>query len=536
MADIRVEPADRDAVLQATIAHHPGAFIGAVGPTGFFVDLPEELRATGLRPIVGPTSALALALPEDHRVIIDGWQRLLSEGGATVRFRPRSRADRPAWLHMIDVSHRYGVVVVVITDLDGVTVLEHEDIRPRLVTVRKDQAAVIIQADPQIHRVLGWSAGELTGRRSLELVHPDDHQRAIAAWMDLLSIPAGEARRVRLRHLHRDGHVIWFEITNHSLLHGAEPCVLAEMLDITEEMAAEEALRASEQLLRRLTEALPMSVIQIDAHRKVVYQNARGARMVGTVVGEELGERQLATVIPGDRVAVDQALDRVLREGGDADIEYGYRDPSLGLRRASAKARTLTTADGRVAGAVLCLADVTEDVRLREELRRRATLDALTGCRNRAATLAALGEALAGARWGTAAVFVDLNDFKLVNDRFGHAAGDRVLVHVARILQTVAGDAAVVGRLGGDEFVVVCADVAGPEDAHCLAAAFGTALESTPIDLGGPVLRVRASIGTAWTGPGGLPADALIAQADKKMYEAKHGLHPVPRPRPTVFP
>ncbi|MFI5912368.1 diguanylate cyclase [Dactylosporangium sp. NPDC051541] len=536
MADTRVEPADRDAVLQATIAHHPGAFIGAVGPTGLFVNLPEELRATGLRPIAGPASALGLALPADHAEIIEAWHRLLAEGGATCRFRPRSAADRPAWMHMIDVTHRYGVIVLIITDLDGVTVLEHEDIRPRLVTMRKDQAAVVIEADPQIHRVLGWSAGELAGRRSLELVHPDDHQRAIAAWMDLLGVPPGEARRIRLRHLHRDGHVVWFEITNHNLLHGADPCVLAEMLDITDEMAAEEALRASEQLLRRLTEALPMSVIQIDADRTVVYQNARGGHMVGTVVGEVLGEAQLATVIPGDRAAVDAALSGVLRDGVDADIEYGYRDPQLGLRRASAKARALTTADGRVAGAVICLADVTDDVRLREELRRRATLDDLTGCRNRSATLAVLGDALASARRGTAAVFVDLNDFKLVNDRYGHAAGDRVLVHVARVLRAAVGDEAVVGRLGGDEFVVVCADVPRSEDALALAAVFGTALETAPLELGGSVLHVRASIGTAWTAPGGLDADALIAQADKKMYEAKHGLHPVPRQRPTVFP
>nr|BFE61179.1 hypothetical protein GCM10020063_057050 [Dactylosporangium thailandense] len=536
MAETRVDPADRDAVLEATIAQHPGAFIGAVGPTGLFVDLPEELRDAGLRPIDGPASALGLALPEDHTAIIDAWHRLLGEGVANCRFRPRSQPDRPARLHLIDVSHRYDVIVLILTDLDGVSVLEHEEIRPRLVTMRKDPTAVILDADPQIHRVLGWSAAELAGRRSLDLVHPDDHQRAIAGWMDLLAAPAGEARRIRLRHLHRDGRVIWFEITNHSLLHGAEPCVLAEMLDITDEMAAEEALRASEQLLRRLTEALPMSVVQIDARRRVVYQNARGARMVGTEVGGELGAAALDPVVPADRPMVGAALVRVLRDGTDADIEYGYRDPRLGLRRASAKARALTTADGRVAGAVICLADVTEEVRLREELQRRAAFDELTGCRNRAATLTALSEALATAEHGTAAVFVDLNDFKLVNDRYGHAAGDRMLAHVAHVLRGAVRDVDVVGRLGGDEFVVVCRDVPRLEQAQDIALALGAALESAPLDMRGAILRPRASIGVAWTRPGGLDADALIAHADKKMYEAKHGLHPLPRFRPTVFP
>ncbi|MGI5239439.1 diguanylate cyclase [Dactylosporangium sp. CA-139066] len=529
----RVEPAGRDAVLEATLAQHPGAFIGAVAANGLFVELPAELRERGLRPIEGPSSALGLALVEDHTTIVEAWHRLLAEGVANCRFQPRARPGHAARLHLIDVTHRHGVVVVVITGLaDEVTVLDHEAIRPRLVTVRKDQVAVIIDADPQIHRVLGWTAQELAGRRSLDLVHPDDQQRAIAGWMDLLAAPSGEARRIRLRHLHRDGRIIWFEITNHSLLGDAEaPCVVAEMLDITDEMAAEEALRASEQLLRRLTEALPMSVVQIDAHRRVVYQNARGGRMIGTAAGGELGEAQLAAVVPGDRPMVDAALDRVLRDGEDADVEYGYRDPHQGLRRANAKVRALTTAEGQVAGAVICVADVTEDVRMREELQRRATYDELTGCRNRAATLTALSDALAEATRGTAVVFVDLNDFKLVNDRFGHAAGDRVLGHVAQALRAAVRDGDVVGRLGGDEFVVVCRDVPRLEHAGRIAASLGEALERAALDIAGEQLRPKASIGVAWTRAGGLDADALIAHADSKMYEAKRVTVPARRRR-----
>jgi diguanylate cyclase (GGDEF)-like protein/PAS domain S-box-containing protein len=417
MAETGTAPAERDAVFEAIIAHHPGAFIGAAADTGLFTEIPEELRATGLRPIEGPSSALGFALPEDQAVIIEAWHRLRAQGVSNCRFRTRAESTGPAGLHMVDLTHRLGVIAIVITGLDDeVSELAHEEIRPRLVTVRKDQAAVIIDADPQIHRVLGWSAEELAGRRSIDLVHPDDHQRAIAGWMDLLAVPQGEARRIRLRHLHRDGQVIWFEITNHNLLRGTDPCVLAEMLDITDEMAAEEALRASEQLLRR-----------------------------------------------------------------------------------------------------------------------RATFDELTGCRNRAATLTALSETLDGADRGTAAVFVDLNDFKLVNDRFGHAAGDLVLAHVAHVLRFAVRDGDLVGRLGGDEFVVVCRDVPRLEQAQNLAAGLGAALEAAPLEVDGHVLRTRASIGVAWTRPGGLDADALIAHADKKMYEAK-GLQPVPRLRPTVFP
>jgi len=115
--------------------------------------------------------------------------------------------------------------------------------------------------------LLGWTPAELSGRRSLDLVHPDDHERAIASWMDMLSTPPGAARRVRLRHLHKNGQAVWFEITNHNHLADADrPGVIAEMLDISDEMAAQEAVRAAEQLMRRLTETLPLGILQIDAH------------------------------------------------------------------------------------------------------------------------------------------------------------------------------------------------------------------------------------------------------------------------------
>jgi PAS domain S-box-containing protein len=105
--------------------------------------------------------------------------------------------------------------------------------------------------------ILGWSREEMVGHRSLEVIHPEDRPRAVANWMDTRSAP-GAGRRVRLRHLHRNGSWQWFEFTNHNLLgdpkHG---CVVAEMVDISDEMAALEALRANERLLRRLAETLP---------------------------------------------------------------------------------------------------------------------------------------------------------------------------------------------------------------------------------------------------------------------------------------
>lgn len=522
----------RDAVFAALLAEHPDAFVSAVTVQGLSAPLPAELRDTGMRPLEGPASPLGLVAGDDHPAVVDAWHRALADGAASCAFHPRATPSATARMHIIDTTHRFGLYTCCITGLESQPdALGVAPVRPRLVTVRKDQTAVITAADPGIVRLLGWTAEELVGRRAIDLVHPDDHQRAIASWMDLLTVPSGEARRVRLRHLHRDGHAIWFEITNHSFLGRPDhPHVLGEMLDITDEMAAEEALRASEQLLRRLTEALPMSIVQIDAARRIVYQNARLANTIGTAEGDLLSDAHLAAgVIPGDLPMVTAALDGVLRDGTDVDLEYGFRHPDTGLRRIDAKVRALATPHGQVAGAIICLMDVTDAVRMREELHRQATYDALTGCRSRAATLTFLQESLLtpATNRGVAVVFVDLNEFKAVNDRHGHAAGDRLLTHVAALLRAGVRDGDVVGRFGGDEFVVVCRDVAGQPQARRIAETLATTLAADTAALrfdtdAGPVqILPRASIGVSWARPGTVDADPLIARADAAMYAAK---------------
>ncbi|GAA3953497.1 sensor domain-containing diguanylate cyclase [Actinoplanes auranticolor] len=521
-----MDPASRDEVFAGLLRHQPDAFVGAVSPMGLCVPLPAGLDVGGLRPIVGAQSALALVVPEDQMIAVDAWQRALGQGVASCLVHPVAAPAEVVRLHLLDLTHRHGVFLIFLTGLashpEGQS-LEHEPIRPRLVTVHKDQVALITSADPEIALVLGWTADELTGTRALDLVHPDDHQRAIASWMDMLGSPQGEARRVRLRHVHRDGHPIWFEITNINLLADpAQPRVVAEMLDISDEMAAQEALRAGEKLMRRLTETIPMGVVQIDAARRIVYQNERAARAIGAARGDVLGDDHLNPILPGDRPDVDAAIAAVLDTGADIDVEYGHHD-GRGLRRVRANLRSLTAESGVVTGAIICLTDVTEDVQLRDELKQRASFDALTGCHNRAATLSALGAALAGPgrTRGTAVIFIDLNDFKQVNDRYGHAAGDQLLTHVANRLRGAVRDGDVVGRFGGDEFVVICADVASAGRACRIGESLLSALAGGGLEVAGEHLLPQASIGVAWGDSATCAPDALIARADTAMYAAK---------------
>ncbi len=208
--------------------------------------------------------------------------------------------------------------------------------------------------------------------------------------------------------------------------------------------------------------------------------------------------------------------------GDDVDVEVRFTvDSRPGERLCQIALRPLTDANGAVTGAIACVTDTTESSTLRSELERRATTDALTGCRARAATIDSLEHALADNGYGTAVVFIDLDRFKQVNDQLGHRAGDDLLKVLAERLNHTARTIDCVGRVGGDEFVVVCPGVGSETRAREIADRFATALKG-PVTIGDLVIEPTASVGVAFAPPGSTTnADELIAQADTAMYQSK---------------
>ena len=134
-----------------------------------------------------------------------------------------------------------------------------------------------------------------------------------------------------------------------------------------------------------------------------------------------------------------------------------------------------------------------------------------------------------------AVLYVDLDNFKTVNDTLGHARGDRLLVLVAERLLTAVRGSDTVARLGGDEFALLLEDLTSA-DAALVVAERALSLMTKPFELHGQSVSVGASIGIALRSKGGLPADALINEADAAMYEAKRsGKGRVVRSAPVSF-
>ena len=512
--------------LHRLLAAHPTAPVTGIDPDGMFQGLPAHFPM-GAHPLIeGAHTALELLVPEDALAAVLNFERTVRDGMSSTICRLVEPPHETIDICAIDATSTYGSYVGIILPAaqdQELPLVQEVLFSPRVARLRKDRFAYVTDIEESVTRMLGWDHDDIVGRRTIEFVHPDDRDRVIEGWMLLLgTVDAPQTQR--FRHLRRDGSYVWLEVTNHNRL-GSDLSgeVLTDVVDITEEMAAAEALRAREQLLHRLTQALPSGVLQVDADRMIVFTNDRLHQILATPRAPTIG-LQLRTVVPEDRPFIEAVLEAVLRNGEDQDVEVRLRvreDELLRLCRLTLRA--LTDDLGVVTGAIIAVDDVTDSALMQLELHDRATHDALTGCYNRASAMAALDDALlrhTGVGEGTAVVFVDLDHFKPINDRHGHAAGDEVLRAVAERLRSQLRTEDLVGRLGGDEFLMVCPQIADRDEAMGLAQRITSQLEVAVEVLGGMV-DVRASIGVTWSNAMGLNSASLVAEADAAMYESK---------------
>jgi diguanylate cyclase (GGDEF)-like protein len=404
------------------------------------------------------------------------------------------------------------------------------------VQMTRSGVGVISWVDGSVYDLLGWRPDQMVGLSSTKFIHPDDQAPAIAAWVKMIDSPDG-AGIWRGRYQSAWGTWVWVETVNQFDASGG-PIVQTTMTGVTaEHLSIEERLYARGQLLSRLSEALPVGVFQVNLTGQVTFTNDRLHAIAGAGLRPTISE-QLSSIVEEDRALFETALAAALADRPVEDLELRLRLPAEGTIGTKGTAgttapapgeervcllglRTLTDSTGVVSGAVGCLSDVTESAQLRRELEIRASVDALTLCLNRAATLELVGRTVASPdpSGGNAVVFIDLDRFKSVNDALGHAAGDLLLVEVAERLRGVLREGDHVGRIGGDEFLVVCPEVDSGEQAREIAERIALTLTAS-VDVGPHTVAMRASVGVAWTTES-LEADTLIAWADSAMYQSK---------------
>ncbi|MEE1822742.1 EAL domain-containing protein [Streptomyces sp. BE20] len=304
----------------------------------------------------------------------------------------------------------------------------------------------------------------------------------------------------------------------------AQAALAVERVTLSQEITR----RNSEAYFRTLVQSASDVILILNADDSVRYASSSSAERVlgypdlnGTLITE--------LVPPEDSRAVGGALARMRgpdgagsRSGGDTQREHWRLLRSdRTLIEAEVRCNDLRD-DPTVGGLVLTLRDVTDQRQMERELTHRAFHDSLTGLANRVLFLDRVGHALSrGERSGavTGVLFIDLDDFKMVNDTQGHAVGDELLVAVSLRVSTALRTSDTAARLGGDEFAVLVEDAVRPADVGGIADTVLAAF-AEPFKLSAGAVRVTASIGVATT-EDSVDTTELLSHADLALYSAK---------------
>lgn len=523
---------DRLAIVENLIADNPGCAVGVLDVANNIGD-PKPLLATmgissrGHPPLAG--GALVEFVATTDAWLVSDINLAARRHGSAMR-KVRLRNGTTANLHVVDVNGSKLRSVVLIAPLAGETITTTPPptavvASARVGVIQCDAFGTITTACASTLALLGRSSDAVVGQPIINLLHPEDQDASIVNWVAAKE-QRGVALRWRCRVLRPDRSPLWVEVTlTYEIDTTGAGDVRVDLYDISQEVAATEALAAETELLVLLTETLPVGVAKFDASGRIELANRRLTQLLEPVRPHEL----LGQAARGELANIDlaAAFRSVLHDGAMSllTIEHIGRDGTS--RHLEWTIRPVHTDAGTVTGGVICVADVTEAHDLRAALEHRASTDTLTGCLNRAGTIASLESALAtgGPDHGVGLLFIDLDGFKHINDLRGHAVGDAVLEIVAGRLRLALRAQDLLGRLGGDEFVVIAPRLRSAAAALLLAERIAGRLQGFAA-IGDAMVAIEASIGVAWTSTG--TATDLLGSADGAMYTAKQANSSMP--------
>jgi diguanylate cyclase (GGDEF)-like protein/PAS domain S-box-containing protein len=377
---------------------------------------------------------------------------------------------------------------------------------------------------PTWKHILGYRDDELSDAHDLwlDLMHPDDRPAVEKLARDHLAgaVPVFDAE-FRMRH--KDGRWIWVHDRGRVLetdAAGRSMRAIGTHTDITARKEAEAALRANETRFRSLFDLLPVGLALVDvADDRILEHSPALADMLG-VTGEALTAMRLADVFADP--AARQALTDVTAKNGPPPAECQLRRPD-GTTVPVIVTGSPPIVTGGIRQILLVFQDISQRRGYEERLWRLANIDALTELPNRMLFNNRLAAAIERARRNDrpfAVALFDLDNFKDVNDSFGHGAGDRLLAETARRVHPVLRATDTLARIGGDEFAVILEDIDGPDDAARPIAAINRAVNA-PLDVTGAPRRFSASVGVALFPDDATDPDELVMSADIALYRAK---------------
>ncbi len=384
---------------------------------------------------------------------------------------------------------------------------------PHPMWVFERQARAFIEVNEAAITHYGYSREEFL-RMTINDIRPEE---------DIPLLDSARKRRERysegaFRHRVRDGRIIDVYVRAHDLEFAGEDAVLVVVQDITEQKRAEQ----TQARLTAIVEATTDLVTIADASGQRLYLNHAGRRMLGIGDGDLAGSTMADNRPAWSRVAL---LDEVLPAATRDDVwvgESAFLSPDGSEIPVSQVTLSHKSPNGAVDFYSIIARDISERKQFETQLMHLANHDPLTGLFNRRRFNEEVERHLSEAqRYDThgALLFLDLDQFKDVNDSRGHRTGDELLICIGRLLRERLRETDVIARFGGDEFAVLFPHTDG-EQARALAAEILSAIREHTCISGSP-LRITASIGVALYPEHSTNAGELLSRADLAMYNAK---------------
>ena len=396
--------------------------------------------------------------------------------------------------------------------------------------LRKDGSSAFVYASDGIHDIYAVRPEqvETDATAVFAVLHPDDLE-AVAETIDVSNRDLSPWHAIyRVNHPQKgllwveghatperldDGNTLW-----HGYIH-----------DVTEREQARHELENSEAKYRTLVEHAPVVIYRAEVSPPWRMQHvSRGSERVTGYASKKFLSGQLHwvdLVHPDDLERLEKIVADAVRRQKSFEVEYRIVHADGRVRWVHETGALQSYAPSR-GGVCLqgIITDITQQKQDQLQLQRSAHYDALTGLPNRVLLADRLEQAMARASRSDqmlAVIFIDLDNFKPINDAHGHATGDALLVGVAERMRACLRGSDTLARLGGDEFVAVLCDLPHADDARPLVQRLLDAV-SEPLDIGGLGLRVTGSLGVTFYPQEGSPdADQLLRQADQAMYQSK---------------
>jgi len=387
-----------------------------------------------------------------------------------------------------------------------------------------DGAGIVSYWNRGAERALGYAPESIVGRSEMQLIPAERHTESGLLHRRVL---AGErVARFETVRLHSNGEPVYLSLNFSPLRDGADTVTGVAVIgrDITDRVRAEKALRESERQLESILNNAAEGMIVLSENGTLERINLVAQRLFGLDANAATGMnlRQLAIDLAADdaRSALENSVWMRTLLGGRRELSGRRADGALFPLELSLSEIALEPSPPKFTAV---LRDITERKRWETQIYALAYSDPLTGLPNRLLLRDRLEHAIATAQRNrslVAVLFVDLDNFKRVNDSFGHHVGDQLLRDIAERARSCVREIDTVCRVGGDEFVVVLPELRDPQDAGAVARKIHGAL-AQPYRIDVHSMNVTPTLGISVYPQHGTDAETLIRNADAAMYHAK---------------